>query len=102
MSRGGGGYTNLHISIQIAFLDEKKTEERKGERRRRRRRRRRYLDFAIPTWDARCRGAGFGVVDWLVCLCVCLCGGGGGGGLLFVHGVSYVYRYICVYPLGFV
>ena len=33
MSRGGGGYTNLHISIQIAFLDEKKTEERKGERR---------------------------------------------------------------------
>ena len=87
----------LVFRLRFGQRAKKETEEDRREREERG-----YLDFSIPTWDARCRGAGFGVVDWLVCLCVCLCGGGGGGGLLFVHGVSYVYRYICVYPLGFV
>lgn len=69
---------HLPISIQVAVG---RTREKHRDRKRHRERGGRYLDFAIPTWDARCRGAGFGVVDLSLCLV-----GGGGGVLLFGHG----------------
>ena len=83
------GWRRLHFIYILVFrLRFGQRAKKETEEDRREREERGYLDFSIPTWDARCRGAGFGVVGWLVCLCVCL------GGVLLAHGLSYVCRYI--------